>query len=191
MNEKKYRSAKMIPSVKARFVNRWIEFHEAFPKVTMQDWCTKQNLSYGTFSGWINDPRYNRNLRKKPDKKAESSESRDDSQLSFIDALDTPLPDETEAEKEALKIAKDVLQKHEEHREEKAPEIPPFEVKSEPDSEPEKVTFQGPYVSFTCADYRIEIAKVIPIQDVNRLLGFASSMMHRKATRAANEHAVI
>ena len=191
MNEKKYRSAKMIPSVKARFVNRWIEFHEAFPKVTMQDWCTRQNISYNTFSGWLYDPRYNKNLRKKPEKK----ESKDDSQLSFIEALDSPLPDETEAEKEACRVAKEVLKdsKPEEppKEEEKAPEIPPFEVKSEPDSEPEKVTFQGPYVSFTCADYRLEIAKVIPIQDVNRLLGFASSMMHRKATRAASEHAVI
>ena len=184
---KNYKSRNMRASTKAYYVNKWFDFKEAYQNVSMQEWCTMNNLSYGTFFDWLKNPRYNKRLRNTPEKK----ESKDDSQLSFIDALDTPLPDETEAEKEASKVAKDILQNHEKHNEEKAPEIPPFEVKSEPDSEPEKVTFQGPYVSFTCADYRIEIAKVIPIQDVNRLLGFASSMMHRKATRSANEHAAI
>lgn len=192
----KYRTAKMKPSTKALYVNKWHAFHEAFPQITLREWCIKHEFSEGTFSGWLSDPRYNRNLRKPSKPETESTEEQETAtaekgeQLSFMDYLDVPLADETESEKEACRIAKEYLSGDSQKTTKESESIPPFSVETEPDKEPENLSFAGPFITFTCPDYRIEISKVIPIQDVNRILGFTSSMMHRKAIKQAQKTAL-
>ena len=193
---KQYRSAKLPPAVKARYVNLWYSFHAAFPNVPLRDWCIKQNLSYGTFNNWIREPRYNKELRKAKEqeislsdilnKEAEAAEEPE--QLSLLDYLDMPLPDETEDERKACQDARACLSEEPKEAEPKKDDKEvPFPSDETEEDDPDKVTFTGPFITFTCPDYRIEISKVIPISDVNRILGFASSMMHRKAVKAANE----
>lgn len=58
-----FRSANQTPSNKARWVNRWMAFHRAFPDVSIGEWCGLNNLSHHTFQNWLRDPKLNREKR--------------------------------------------------------------------------------------------------------------------------------
>lgn len=63
MEATSYRSAKLPPSVKARFVNRYEEMREAYPSLSMTDFCKMNNLAVGSFASWRKEPRLNKRLR--------------------------------------------------------------------------------------------------------------------------------
>ena len=146
-----FRSANQTPSNKARWVNRWMAFHRAFPDVSIGEWCGLNNLSHHTFQNWLRDPKLNREKRIKAKivKEPEAEKLEEEEDLSLLDFLEMPLEDETEAEKQACREAKEILQKVEE------PSITAFAE----DTDEGKVTYRGAFVTFTCADYRIEISK--------------------------------
>ena len=187
MQEKKtYKSKNMKPATKAYYVNKWIAFSKAFKNVSLEDWCARQNLSTGTFYGWLKDPKYNKELRvkkeitqeasepiEKPKKTKEAVKHEEPIQLSLLDSIE---PEKMEVEKKEEPMPK--------------PELTIGEDPSaDTDTDIGNITFTGPYITFTCPDYRIEISRVIPVQDVNRVLGFASAMMHRKESRKAEMQA--
>lgn len=209
-NTNDYRSKNMTPSTKARYVNRWTAFHKAFPNVSLKEWCDKQNISSGTFYAWLADPRYNRELREalrtakncvkkdapsvtgipsEPDTDISAAEKGE--QLSLIDYLDIPLDDETKEERDLFQEAKERLKESPkaENKETSSAkkDVPGLSINNKPDSEAGTISPNIPFMTYTCADFRIEIYKTIPVSDVNMVVGYAESLMHRKATRAARD----
>ena len=179
--KKSYRSAKLTPANKARWVNRWMAFHRAFPDVSIGEWCGLNNLSAGTFQNWLRDPKCNKEIRIKhglsetlghgKKKKAAKAGNEPEDLFSQIaseeEAIASSVP-EPEPEKKTETV-----------KNEPAAEIPPYAEEHESG----EVVWQGPFVTFTCADFRVEVTKQIPIQDINRIIGYASAMMYRMPTR--------
>lgn len=168
-----YRSSKAIPQTKAYYVNKWKNFHEAFPNVPLEEWAKMNNLAPTTFHGWLSDPRYNKELREKVKELQRLGEE----QLKKAKA---------EAEEECCK--NETLPEAETEREENiAPaieeeETPKLKVEVEtttPQGNGFETTGTDNYVKFVCADFRIEISKSMPAQDINRMIGYALSQASR------------
>ena len=172
----KYRSAKMNPSTKARYVNKWQALHEAFPDVAMDDWCAVQNISTGTFYAWLKDPKLNKRLRMKmkAEKAAQNAKLAEEKKQEVKEAPtenDEPgLFDEID---EILDRNDERFQNFEEQQE--APEISVETHVEESPKEEEKEVEVKPsdrFLIFTCPDFRLEVSSVLPATEVNRIIGY-------------------
>ena len=171
----KYRSAKMNPSTKARYVNKWQALHEAFPDVAMDDWCAVQNISTGTFYAWLKDPKLNKRLRMKmkAEKAAQNAklaeEKKQEAKEAPTENNEPRLFDEID---EILDRNDERFQNFEEQQE--APEISvETHVEESPKEEEEvKVKPSDRFLIFTCPDFRLEVSSVLPATEVNRIIGY-------------------
>lgn len=172
-----YRSAKLPQGVKAGWINKWYEFHEAFPSVRLETWCKQQNLSHATFGKWLRDPRLNKRLREalrqNPTPYLCTDKNRKKQGVTEVPGIAPPEPEKDQ------EMPADLFDAAE--HEEPADTAPVHAVETTLPSEPVP-TGHEPFVIFTSADFRIEVSKAIPVQDINRIIGFARSMMNREET---------
>lgn len=143
-----YKSAKLTASNKAWYINRWHEFHEAFPHVSMAEWCRMRNLSATTFGNWLKEPRWNKELR-------ESKAS-----VSAKPFAEPAASDEIIAEQPELPLEDDTASSEE-------PDTLTVEASASVD---EPLKTEGAYVVYTSADCRIEFSKEMSPEQIASIL---------------------
>lgn len=142
-----YRSAKMRGCDKARWINKWLGFHEAYPSITMEDWCRSKNIAPGTFFAWLKDPKYNKGLREdrpfsEVPKKSISEEIQQEEQQEL------PIEEAMEEPRQELTVEAEAVLG-------------------------ETLTDDGAYVVYTSADCRIEFSKTMGAEDIARVIASA------------------
>lgn len=156
----KINAFKLRPTDKARWVNKWNEFHKAFPNITMKDWCESKGLNASTFWAWGKDPKYNKELREELGIKTRTDRYKDKQRQKQVQKEDV-IESSSEPINELEEPAKDSEDG--------------VEVKTEVkffDKEQEYVLKSGSYVSFISPEFKIDISRAMPIQDINMILGY-------------------
>lgn len=156
----KINAFKCRPTDKARWVNKWNEFHKAFPNITMRDWCESKGLNPATFWAWEKDVRYNKELRKELGIKTRSDKYNEKQQQKQVQK-EEPAKNSDEPVDENEAPTKDV-----ESDVEVNTEVQFF------DESQEYVLKSGGYISFISPDFKVEISRAMPIHDINTILGY-------------------
>ena len=159
----KYRSSNMQPSTKARYVNRWQAMHKAFPNITMEEWCTMQDISSSTFAKWLRDPKYNKELRQKSKAEAEAMRTQTEeappaAEPTLFDSVSNEDPKiAAESQTEGNEIS--------------------IETEINPSSDsPMRGEDRGAILVFTCPDFRVEISKEIDQESLTRIISYLRNL---------------